>query len=213
MRRALVAMACGTLAGCSVFSSRPIPETRYYTLSVQGEPPVRLGGAVQIGMFSIDQPYAGERFAYRSSPYAVEYYTYHRWAGSPRTIVAAAVRDYLERAATPGAEPVFEVQGNIRRFEEVDEPTGQSGALDLDLVVTRDGTVVLQRSYMERESAEKRNPEAVAAALSRALGRILDRMVRDLPTTAAALPNAGPTPEAARSPARTPPHARRSEAR
>ena len=53
---------------------------------------------------------------------------------------------------------------------------------------------------VETEPAEKRNPEAVAAALSRALGRILDQMLRELP------PSAAPSTT-------QPPHARRNEAR
>ena len=210
MRRALLVLACAALSACSVLGSRPTPETRYYTLTVPGEPAVRLARAVKIGTFTIDQPYASERFAYRTSPYALEYYTYHRWAGNPRTIVAAAARDYVERAAAPGAHPSLEMQGHIRRLEEVDEPAAWSGAVAMDVVVTRDGTVVLERSYAEAEPAEKRNPEAVAAALSRALGRILDQVLRDV--EASAQP-AGPTPQAARTPARTPPQPRRSEAR
>src|SRR6266850_2394852 len=162
---ALLALACGALSACSVLGARPTPDTRYYTLAVQGEPPVKIAGALQVTTLTIDQPYASEGIAYRSSPYLLEYYTYHRWAGNPRTVVAAAMRDYLERASTPGARPVFEVQGHIRRLEEVDEPAGWSGALAIDLAVTRDGTVILQRSYAEKEAAEKHNPEAVAAAL------------------------------------------------
>lgn len=210
---ALLAIACGALASCSFLAARPTPATRYYTLAVPGDPPVRLADGVQIGTFTIDQPYGSEGFAYRSSPYVLEYYTYHRWAGNPRTIVAAAIRDYLERAAPTGAKPAFEVQGHIRRLEEVDEPTAWSGAIAIDFVVTHGGTVVLERSYAESEPAEKRNPEAVAAALSRALGRILDRMVRELPTTAASAQTVGPTPQAARTPTRTSPHPRHSEAR
>ncbi len=204
-------LACGALAACSF--ARPTLETRYYTLTVPGEPPVRLASAVHIGNVTADQPYAGERLAYRSSPYLLDYYTYHRWAGNPRTIVAAAIRDYLERAASPGGTPPLEVEGHIRRIEEVDETDRWYGALAIDLVVSRGGTVLLQRSYAEREPAEKRNPEAVAAALSRALGRILDQMLRELPTTATTSPpNAGETPAPATTPARTAPHARRSEA-
>src|SRR5262245_18260033 len=96
-------LACSS-AACFSFS-RPALETRYYTLTMPGEPRIRLVSAVQIGNFTADQPYSSERLAYRSSPYLLDYYTYHRWAGNPRTIVAAAVRDYLERAAVPGRTP------------------------------------------------------------------------------------------------------------
>ena len=49
----------------------------------------------------------------------------------------------------------------------------------------QDGRVVLAHVHTETEAADGRRPEAIAAALSRALGRILDRVVRDLgPPTA-----------------------------
>jgi hypothetical protein len=193
---AAAALACGALAACSF--SRPTPETRYYTLTVPGAPSTHLDSAVKVGVFTADQPYAAERFAYRSSPYLLEYYTYHRWAGNPRVLVASAIRDYLDHAAGDGTPPL-EIQGHIRRLEEVDAPEQWSAALALDLSVARGGVVLFQKSYAETEPAEKRNPEAVAAALSRALGRIVDQMLRDVPATTA--------------PATQPPRARRSEAR
>jgi hypothetical protein len=56
--------------------------------------------------------------------------------------------------------------------------------------VERGGTLVLACSYAETEPAEARNPEAVAAALSRALARILDGIVAELAAPGAAQPSA-----------------------
>jgi hypothetical protein len=68
----------------------------------------------------------------------------------------------------------------VRRLEEVDEPAGCQAQLTLDLQVERGGHVILARSYAESEPAEARVPETVVAALSRALGRILDWALADL---------------------------------
>jgi len=72
------------------------------------------------------------------------------------------------------------VKGHVRRLEEVDEADGRSGAVALDLRVEQGGRLVLERSYAATEPAEGRGPEATTAALSRALGRILDRLTADL---------------------------------
>lgn len=180
-------LAAGTVAagavgvgGCSF--GRSMPQIRYYTLTL-APPRASLPAPVTIGLFTADQPYATERLAYRSSPYRLDYYSYHRWAADPRQLIAAATRDYIERAvagsAAPGATPLL-VSGHIRRIEEVDEPDGWHGDLVLDIKVHRGGAVVLERSFSESEPAEARNPEAVAAALSRALERTLNRLIEDL---------------------------------
>jgi ABC-type uncharacterized transport system auxiliary subunit len=181
--RAVLLAACAglALAGCA---GRARPETRYYTLAISGAPAAALPGPVRVGVFTADEPYAGERIAYRTSPYRLDYYSYHRWAAKPRTLVATALRDYLERAAPPADGLPLEIVGHIRRLEEVDEPAGWSGALALDLGVRRGGNVLLERTYAETEPAGARNLEAVAAALSRALGRILDRFAADLAAVA-----------------------------
>jgi uncharacterized lipoprotein YmbA len=181
---ALATIAALAFAGCAL--TRGTPQVRSYTLALTGEPAACLTVPVRIGTFTIDQAYATERLAYRTSPYRLDYYTYHRWAADPRQLVQVAARDYLERAAAPSgcrveaAGAPLEISGHIRRIEELDAPTGWQGVLAVDLRVERAGIPVLARSYAETEPTEARNPEAVAAALSRALARILDRVVAEI---------------------------------
>jgi ABC-type uncharacterized transport system auxiliary subunit len=174
--RALV-LAAVALAGCSL--ARRTPEMRYYTLAVPGVPPA-LPGPLRVGRFTADAPYATPRLAYRTSPYRIEYYVFHRWAADPGWIVASAAREYLEPAAPAADRGSWELTGTVRRLEEVDAPAGSEAALALDLRLERDGRLVLARSYAETEPAEGRRPELVVAALSRALGRILDRALADV---------------------------------
>lgn len=176
---ALAALAA-VLAGCAI--GRATPHIRYYTLAVRDEPAARIAAPVHVVAFTSDQPYASERIAYRTSPYRLDYYTYHRWAADPRDLIRTSARDYFERASGGTGLP-YEIEGNIRRLEEVDQGGVQGGAdaaLALDLRVARGGTVVLARAFTETEHAESRHPEAVAAALSRALQRVLDQIAREL---------------------------------
>jgi len=174
----VAAIAAIAIAGCSL-AGQSAPPVRYYTLALTGAPPTRLAAPVRVGTITSDQPYATERIAFRSSPYRLDYYTYHRWAADPRNLVRAAARDYFERGTSAGDVP-FEMEGNIRRLEEVDDPAGWQGALALDVHVARGGSIVLERAYSETEPAESKHPEAVAAALSRALQRILDQVATEL---------------------------------
>ena len=183
MRRASLAVLGAALVGCLV--ARPAPEMHYYTLAVPGAPAAGLPAPITVGAFTAEAPYATARLAYRTSPYALDYYVYHRWAADPRRLVAAAARDYLERAPTSAAGPPIALTGHIRHLEELDTTEGRRATLALDVRVVQEGRVLLARAYTETEPADARRPEAVAAALSRALGRVLDRVVRDLGPAAA----------------------------
>lgn len=187
MRRTLACAALAALLGFGLalgplgcIRAQRTPDVTYYTLEVPGASPGSLPGPPRVGAFTADEPYASSRLAYRSSPFRLQYYLFHRWAGSPQSVVAGAVRDYLARA--PHAEdglPVH-VEGHIRKLEEVDGPDGWRGFVALDLHVRRGATTQLERSYEESEPAAAESPEAVVEAISRALGRILDRLVADL---------------------------------
>jgi uncharacterized lipoprotein YmbA len=170
------------------------PATVYYTLVVPGTPPRALPGRVQVGAFGVEAPYAGARLAYRTSPFRMEYYSFHRWAaGSASAAVTAAVRDYLDRARAPQDGPLLRVDGRVRRLEELDEGGGRRGVVAIDFSVQRGGRPWLERSYEDSEPARAATPEAVVAAMSEALGRILERLVDDL----ASAPEAAGGPQVA----------------
>ena len=185
---ALGALACGAV-GC--LSPRSVPDMVHYTLAPPGTPRESLPGPPRVERFGIDAPYATVRLAHRSSPYRLEYYTFHRWAGTPQEDVTTAVRDYLSRApVVPDGLPLV-VSGDVRRLEEQVDPGGRrSGVVAIDFTVHRDGEPILARGYEESEPAEGTTPEASVAALSRALARMLDRLIDDVRQAEAA----GPSP-------------------
>jgi ABC-type uncharacterized transport system auxiliary subunit len=191
----LAAALLAAVVGVACAGPARTPAMVYYTLAVPGAPDRALPGPVAVGVFTADAAYATPRLVYRSSPFRIQYYVFHRWAaGSPQAAVATAVGDYLSRAAGPADGPPTRIGGTLRRIEEVDEAGHRRGVLAIDFRVERNGKPWLERSYQESEPADADTPEAVVAALSRALGRMLDRLLADL--------LAAPPPGAALRPAR-----------
>jgi uncharacterized lipoprotein YmbA len=156
-----------------------VPDTHYYTLALPGTPRTKLSGRVAIVSLTADAPYATAPIVYRSSEYQLDYYTYHRWAADPREVVANAMRDYLERAGTGDGVP-YEIEGHLRRLEEIDSPAGWQGAVTLDLRVKRAGVTLIDQLYVGAAAAGEKTPAAVVAAISRALNQILDAMLEEL---------------------------------
>jgi ABC-type uncharacterized transport system auxiliary subunit len=180
MRWIAVVLCALATSGCSL--TRSVPPIHYYTLAVPGPPPARLPGPVEIGRFTADPPYATARLAYRVSPYRLDYYVYHRWAADPPRLLAITVRDYFADAGAPG-EPLI-VSAHLRRLEEVDAAEAWRGELAVDVTVDRGGRTLLARSFTASEPAEHHTPEAVVAALSRALARVLAELTRTLAASA-----------------------------
>lgn len=179
MRRRAALVVLSVVLGACAFARRP-PAMRYYTLAVPGAPQGNLPAPIVVGAFTADDAYGTARLAYRTSPYRLDYYVYHRWAADPRRVLETAVRDYLERARSGTDGAPLDLTGHVRRLEELDTGKGCTAVLELEVRIERAGRVLLARPYADSEPAEACRPEAVVAALSRALGRILDRGIADL---------------------------------
>lgn len=177
------------LSGCTL--SRPRPEVRYYALALNlPEQSSELAKAsLIVRHFSARDPYNQERMIYRASPYLLDFYHSHRWAAPPAEMVTDWTRRYLRGTGafarvfpTTDGSGDFVLGGVIRQFEEVDKKQTWEATLGIDFWLARGD----QRSpfwfqtYSATQETDKRNPEAVAEAMSRNLEDILQQLAADL---------------------------------
>ena len=186
-----------SLAACSF--TTPRPEVHHYTLTLS-VPDVPSTGKISLVVRSIGgrDPYDQERIVYRTSSYAFDLYNYHRWASPPGEQVTAWTRRYLRGSGLfaqvfPNFDSPadFVLDGTVQQFEEIDREKTWEAALSIDFWLVRSGgrTPVWFRSYAATQPAAKRNPEAIAEAMSRNLENILGRLAADLtPVVAAQVP-------------------------
>lgn len=181
MRNAIVALcAACTLQACA---ADPLPDTSYYRLAIPtATPEAASGPTLAVEEFSVDEAYDDTRIAYRTSPYQLQYYEYHRWASDPGTLVANSLGSAyantgeFERVARgfDDTAPVV-LGGHVSALEEVDETKQRWVArvvVDLELRDAETDEVLWTRRIEEREPLEKRHPEGLAAATSEVLQRI-----------------------------------------
>lgn len=180
--RALAGLTIGVLVACG----GKLPETRFYQLA----PPAASAAApgdltIALESFDTDAGYDDDRIVYRTTPYRLDYYQYHRWSAAPGTIVGNYLKQALERSGQFRAvsreasdrSPVV-VRGRVLAMEEVDRSkTSWVGrlVLELTLVDTRTGEVLWSQQYEEHEPLRAQTPEGLAEALSTALSRIATR--------------------------------------
>lgn len=179
---AFVLTACG---------GKPPPPTRYYQLALPAktEQPAQDLGALVIEPFNAEGAYDDERMVYRSSPYRLDYYDYHRWGAPPGQLVASYLEQVLRKsgkfksvAADSGEDNALTLTGRVLALEEVDtSKTTWTGRIALELSA-RDpsGKVVWTQHFDESVAMPVQSPEGLAAAISSAMQRIAGRIAPQL---------------------------------
>ena len=195
----LVLLVLATLAvpGCG----GKIPETRYYQLAVPTPAAAQDGDAVLVlETLQTDAAYDDERIVYRTNPYRLDYYNYHRWSSAPGTLIGNYLEAAFEhtgkfravvRELSPNAAVIL--GGRVVAIEEVDGAkskwTGRV-VVELSLTDARSGETLWSEQIEETEPLATQTPEGLAKALSIAMGRVATRaapIVADLAEKQAAL--------------------------
>ena len=201
MRRWAPIVVVGSMLICGCSLTQPRPEVRHYTLTVPiPEATAQPAQAtLLVRPFSANEPYNQERLVYRTSPYQLDFYNYHRWAALPVEQVTDWTRQYLRGAALfakvyPTGEGVadFALGGKIRQMDEIDNEQSWEATLSMDFWLTGDDhrNPFWSQSYTATRQTARRNPAAVAEAMSHNLEDILGRLAADLAPVVAA--QAGP---------------------
>lgn len=179
IHRAVVVFALGlALAACA----GKVPETRYYQLAAPTTG-TRAGAAVvALEPLATDAAYDDERIVYRTNPYRLDYYQYHRWSASPGVMISNYLEQALERSGRIRAvvreltdETSVVLGGRVVAIEEVDTSrTRWLGriVIELSLADAKTGAVLWSEQFEETEPLAAQHPEGLARALSQAMARI-----------------------------------------
>lgn len=161
-----------------------LPETRYYQLVAPAS--ASRPGDLVIGLesFETDSGYDDERIVYRTTPYRLDYYQYHRWSAPPGVMIGNFLEQALERSGefrsvTRESEraPVV-IRGRVLAIEEVDtSKTRWLGRIVVELTLgdSKTGAVLWSEQFEETEPLRTQQPEGLAQALSIAMTRIAKR--------------------------------------
>ncbi len=163
-----------------------LPETRFYQLAATQQTAEPTGDATLVlEALETDPAYDDDRIVYRTTPYRLDYYQYHRWSATPGTMVG----NYLEQAFESSgkfrsvvrdqtADAPAVLGGRVLAIEEIDtSKTSWRGriVIELRLTETRTNTVLWTQQYDESEPLAAQTPEGLAKALSTAMSRIATR--------------------------------------
>ena len=180
------------LAACS----SKTPDTRFYQLAAPQQRAAAAGDiTLVVEPLTTDPAYDDERIVYRSNPYRLDYYHYHRWSAAPGMMIGNYLEQALERSGRFGAvkreltedAPVV-LGGRVVAIEEVDRSRTQwVGRLVIELTLTdaKSNRVLWTEQFEELEPLRTQTPEGLARALSVAMSRIVAKAAPVIETHAA----------------------------
>ena len=182
-RRACQAGSVVLALGLAACSSKT-PDTRFYQLAApQQRAPSAGDVTLVVEPLTTDPAYDDERIVYRSNPYRLDYYHYHRWSAAPGMMIGNYLEEALERSGRFRAvkrelsedAPVV-LGGRVVAIEEVDRSRTQwHGRLVIELTLTdaKSSRVLWSEQFEETEPLRAQTPEGLARALSVAMSRIV----------------------------------------
>jgi ABC-type uncharacterized transport system auxiliary subunit len=183
------------LSGC-VKMQQPMPKVRYYTLEYSApsfDRSTSLPLVVELEPFGARAQYNTNRMVYRDGPFRRDAYLYAKWRDTPGDMVTyflgrdlKASRLFSAVVTEPmGVYPPYIIKGRVDDFFEWNGKESWSAVLSLDVtLISRSGAggerILLQKSYQVEEPCERKNPQGLAEAMSRAMSEVSRRMILDI---------------------------------
>jgi ABC-type uncharacterized transport system auxiliary subunit len=189
LRAAFALFGALAMGGCGSVHY-PAHYTLNFEPSLQAPAPVRSIGTVAIVELGCPDYLCADRIVYRPTPAEVAFYEYHRWAVSPREMVAHYLADRVRSrsvfASVTGADSHvatdFVLNGTIDRLEEVDDGRRVAAvcALSAQLRDIRTGSVVWSSTITERVPLGQRDVPGLVNGLTTAVRNSVDRLVAEM---------------------------------
>ncbi|MDA8165790.1 MAG: ABC-type transport auxiliary lipoprotein family protein [Desulfobacteraceae bacterium] len=195
---------------------QPYREVHYYTLEY---PPPRfpdlkpLPVILRVEPFTVSPEYDTDRIVFRNEAYARNTYAYHRWRARPNKLV----RDFLARdlrrsglflAVFTGenvGQSDYALEGSVEDLLEWDQKAQWLAVLTVDvtLLASREEDItrriIFQKTFSARQPAARKDPQAIAAAMSQAMASVSGEIIRAVHAAiAAAPPGEAPQPGGSR---------------
>lgn len=180
------------LAGCSSKMRYP----NYYTLNLPAppDPPAseNAKATVAIREFSAPGYLRRGQIVFKTSPEAIGFYAYQRWAVDPCEFVTDSMQDRLTATGLFAhvkrydgrADAEYLVTGRLERLEEIDYDGSVKVVVAMSAQMIRfdTGATVWTKAVTKTGNVEKRDVPAVVSAMSNAMDSAMQELLNPLST-------------------------------
>ena len=184
------------LAGCMNLK-QPVNKINYYTLEsrppkISGLKP--LSHVIKLEHFTASPTYNTRRIIYRDQSFKRDSYVYCRWRANPGALVTHILnRDirhsHLFKAILTSDSRFassYMLEGTVDEFFEWDMEETWKAVLSLSITLMDENKIdagekiLFQKTYREEAPCKRKNPRALAEAMSRAMSEISKQIIKDI---------------------------------
>ncbi|MFH2046755.1 MAG: ABC-type transport auxiliary lipoprotein family protein [Pseudomonadota bacterium] len=168
----------------------------YYTLEYSAPQPAgsnQLPFVINIGRFK-SPLYNSDKIVYRKNNFQTDEYVYHRWETNPARLVSYFLfRDIKNSGLFKGVftydagfAATHSISGTVEEFFEDDRGKTWDAVLSLDIVLMAENEpdlskkILFQKKYKTRKVCDKKNPKALAEAMSKAMNELSVQVIADV---------------------------------
>ena len=145
---------------------------------------------VEVARFRAAFRLGQDRLVYMPSPYHVDYYDFHRWAGYPADMVTSALISSLKHASVfrsvsavrSGAKPDYILRGEIENLEERDSSGTVTArvSITLEAIDAQSHAIVWSGAADYSKQVAAGSVDDVAKELNEGVRQSLEKLTRDL---------------------------------
>ena len=193
----LIILSTLLVCGCLNLTQQPNKKINYYTLEYDPPKTANLKSlpfVIYIERFNVAPLYDSNRIIYRQKKFKRDAYIYHKWMANPGDFVTHYLtRDIkhssLFRTAFSSSNSYSSthiINGTVDEFFEQDDNNIWKAVLSINITLMSNDepdiskSVLMQKRYRSIEPCSKKNPQALAEAMSKAMANISNRIIRDV---------------------------------
>ena len=182
--------------GC-IGTQRPPVKIDYYTLEYELSKFDDLKPTpfvVRIERFSVSPFYNTNNIIYKTRQFKRDAYNYHKWRANPGDMVTCFLSRDLKKSSLFKA--IFEpgsrfssshvISGTVDEFFEQDEKNSWKAVLSVTITLIKENEtdiskhIIFQKRYRRSEKCSRKNPLALAEAMSNAMSGISEMVIDDV---------------------------------
>ena len=193
----LVLLSLPILFAACVSLKQPVDKIEYYTLEYpppQIETLKPLPAVIRMDRFTAAPPYNTSQIIYRDQSFKRNAYIYYRWQTNPGAIVTTLLNRDIKNSGLFKAvldpisrfSPSYIIEGTVDEFFEWDTRSEWKAILTVSIVLTEKNVnniksrILFQKTYRKAEICQQKRPKALAEAMSQALSKISEAMIKDV---------------------------------
>ena len=184
------------VAGC-LGKQRPPVKIDYYTLEYELNKFVDLKPTpfvLRIERFSVSPLYNSNNIIYKTRQFKRDAYNYHKWLANPGDIVTYYLLRDMKQSSLFTA--IFEpgvrfssshvISGTVDEFFEQDEKGSWKAILSVSITLIVENEpdiskrILFQKNYSANKKCGRKNPRALASAMSSAMASISEMIITDV---------------------------------